>query len=194
MYRPASPAFTLMEMLVVMSTISILLVLLMPAINGLKEAGRKAACLSSLHQLGTSFQLYCTDNGNTMGYYSDGSYWFTKLVVKGYANNTILTCPSDPAPYGSHPLPSVAKTSFGVVFRHIFPYTNNWQSINLSDHANRILFADAVNWGYFEVPMPSSNNKIAASPSSRHPSGVNVLWFDLHATTEKSLTDYNLNK
>lgn len=45
-------AFTLVELLVVVTIIAILAGILMPALSKAKEAGRATTCLSNLHQIG----------------------------------------------------------------------------------------------------------------------------------------------
>lgn len=55
-------AFTLIELLVVIAIIAVLAAILFPVFARAKEAAKKAACLSNMKQLGTSFALYLNDN------------------------------------------------------------------------------------------------------------------------------------
>ncbi len=61
-------AFTLLELLVVISIMAILVALLLPALAPAKEAGRKAACLSNLRQIGIAIQTYANDSDGKIPY------------------------------------------------------------------------------------------------------------------------------
>ena len=95
-------AFTLIELLVVIAVIALLAALVLPTLGRAKESGRAAACLSNLHQIGVSLQLYVQDNNNRLPFMRDKSLTTTNelpspdMVLSNYLGNPrVLRCPSD---------------------------------------------------------------------------------------------------
>lgn len=56
--------FTLIELLVVIAIIAVLMAVLMPALNRVREQGQRAACLSNVKQLTVAWILYADENGD----------------------------------------------------------------------------------------------------------------------------------
>jgi prepilin-type N-terminal cleavage/methylation domain-containing protein/prepilin-type processing-associated H-X9-DG protein len=95
-------AFTLVELLVVMTLIAALAALLFPLFGRAKDAGRATVCLGNLHQIGVALQLYVQDYRNRLPYMRDKSLTTTNslpgpdLVLSNYLGNLhVLQCPSD---------------------------------------------------------------------------------------------------
>ncbi len=71
--------FTLIELLVVLGIISILAALLYPVFLSSKQNAQNITCISNLHQIGISIDMYCQDYDDYLPYASDPA---TKYVVQ----------------------------------------------------------------------------------------------------------------
>jgi prepilin-type N-terminal cleavage/methylation domain-containing protein len=68
---PRLQAFTLVELLVVIGIITVLLAILLPALNAARERARRIKCASNLHQIDLALRTYAQDN---RGRYPRGIY------------------------------------------------------------------------------------------------------------------------
>jgi prepilin-type N-terminal cleavage/methylation domain-containing protein/prepilin-type processing-associated H-X9-DG protein len=98
-------AFTLIELLVVIAIIAILLAILMPALNRVREQGRRAVCLNYLRTLTLGWSMYADENDEkivngeaywapsaaptapvpTSGPHEGEKYWVGNDCASGYA-------------------------------------------------------------------------------------------------------------
>ena len=94
------------------SIIALLVGILLPALGKAREAGRGAACLSNMRQMGIAVYAYALDHDKRLpeiGLYHDGrptdqGAWLFALA--DYANDDLLyRCPSDDSEFWKTPVP-----------------------------------------------------------------------------------------
>jgi prepilin-type N-terminal cleavage/methylation domain-containing protein/prepilin-type processing-associated H-X9-DG protein len=153
--RRSPHGFTLIELLVVIAIIGVLVSLLLPAVQKVREAANRASCQNNLKQLGLALQNYHTNNrcfppGRTKVGTQDYHGWITyilpyieqdnlarqidlnlpysdpKNVPAGVTHLSLLTCPSAP---GKRDIPSGAMTDYSaanIYMSDAVALTQNW--------------------------------------------------------------------
>lgn len=120
--RDRREGFTLIELVVVISVISILSALLLPAVARSKAIASRTQCVNNLRQIGSAVWLYATENqgrvptfasGQTpIGFITPDQFWriglhpFLGLPPRATTSDRVFICPKDREwfkfPYGSH--------------------------------------------------------------------------------------------
>jgi general secretion pathway protein G len=141
------PAFTLVELLVVIGIIAILVALLMPAMARAREAARTVACASNIRQIGIGTIAYANRNNgflpvpvegvNLMGGRPESAIWGTdEQGIHDFSQGTLIAdlggpsvaeelfkCPSDEEP-------RLLSSFYQTAHRRNFSYVFNGQIVD----------------------------------------------------------------
>ena len=100
--KPIKNAFTLMELLVVISVIALLMGILLPVLNKVRAAGYRIACRSNLHSISCAFRMYLDTSDDVMPPASsmpsvelEDRPPITEFILPYLSEPKIFKCPSD---------------------------------------------------------------------------------------------------
>lgn len=211
--------FTLIEMLVVVAIITVLVSLLMPALQRSVNSARQIDCQNRIRQCFLAFSSYADDNfgiafkrqAQSGGYMT----WNKQLMNQGYidkAIGTVTLCPSQPTnkyvsstrcdtvAYGLNINTDVAEIEIG---------SNAWvasfyQRMNsIPSPSMLLLFSDSIVWntssyypdGYCYFRPYAANFQSRGSLFLRHVGGANTVFADGHSTfysNPMDLVEFNI--
>jgi len=209
-----SIAFTLVELLVVISIIGLLAGLAVPAINGGLKSAKAGGCLSNLHQIGVATMAYAADNSFKLPDAGTGpsDMWATKLATfistGTKSKKSIFVCPGSAKAVQEATGSDVAVT-YGV-HNGLMPKGGTASNITSVVRATEVILAGDVcqnpgnkGWSPFCIERPSTfasqsgslDTPISTGTDSdngnnpwlryRHSGKVNVVMCDGHAEAIK---------
>lgn len=79
--------FTLIELLVVIAVLSVLIAILLPALNMARYLGKRIVCASNLKQMGLAWQLYLNENDHCFPRYPSAHVRYGGWPAKVYEEN-----------------------------------------------------------------------------------------------------------
>jgi prepilin-type N-terminal cleavage/methylation domain-containing protein/prepilin-type processing-associated H-X9-DG protein len=158
--------FTLVELLVVMSIISVLLSVLLPSLKKARQQTQTVGCVSNIKQLGLAFVMYGQDyNGYAMPARAGQTkiYWWGRVMTDGIdhkagvvwpylkselGGKSVFECPAQP--YGSYHLqgvptgekddPKWITSTYGYNGYYLCPSQSGWPDlVNLTDLWQKVI-------------------------------------------------------
>lgn len=111
--------FTLIELLVVIAIIALLLSILMPSLQKVKEIARGVVCKSNLHQWGLCYRLYSNDFGDKFPEYVVPNHNYMAPLSAYYEDaHELRACPSAKKLSTENPTTLEPESYFGSTFSY----------------------------------------------------------------------------
>ncbi|MEM0914185.1 MAG: DUF1559 domain-containing protein [Planctomycetota bacterium] len=220
--RHGGHAFSLIELLVVISIIALLVGILVPTLASARESARTVFCLNNMRQLALATTNYANAyEGHlpTVGFSHGSSTYSTQawfFLLEPYSDGKLhYRCPSDKSVYWDTPAPSsglLRRLSYATNYlvsgqAAAYPSSEGWNRLDRSPRPTRTVYAVELtprdDTGGFatadhvhpETWLVGGIDKMAEQVEiDRHQGGVsNYAYLDGHAETEKAEDTYLLD-
>jgi len=191
-------AFTVIELLVVISLIALLIALLLPALGRARNAAQQIACLSQTRGLGQTMHLYLADHREFFPRYSwqwptqepapqSGYHHWTEVLVRcRYAAGTTFICPGRESGYVDMPkwrnaLAYPIGEEFWLYPDLSYNYVLGWKGWKSGETTDK---GQSVNLGQLRKPSDLILSSDAVRRSAAFPNlNVAMLWMERYSTT-----------
>lgn len=186
-------AFTLMELLTVLTVIAILVALMLPVLTSINKRKDTAICISNMRQITSAIFQYCADNDGRLPAtwetpYTADSYWASRLGVyfsesqtNKYVGRDYLQCPTQRAE--NKRMGRGEQMTYGVFYTGSGPSFTSTPLFALRRESGR-----AMNFRLDTILVGESSTGIIYSPS------VWKLDQDNGASSSKHQEPYNYAK
>jgi prepilin-type processing-associated H-X9-DG protein len=193
MYRRA---FTLLELLLVISIIMVLAAMLFPVVNRVRENGRRTSCQSNLKQIGMGISQYIQDNNEKYPIaYNSKSNW-SQATFPYIKSTQVFECPNNN--YHDLMLPHDTAAPEIPLSYAINPRFSHLSTANVSTPLRKINIGEC----YYALPFMADNEWGSTWPrgwqleaAAAHLSTANCLFADGHVKAlrlEATMTPLNM--
>jgi len=208
-------AFTLVELLVVISIIALLIAILLPSLKKAREQTKETVCASNLRSLLLAVQEYAVSNNDYLvtaglshgGNVDEQAAWINTLKTE-YGNELVARCPSDKSPYWETPWPTTTqqrRTSFATTYYTVKeiggkgPYNRFGLIRRASDTVFMVELAEETQFAVADHVHPEdwwSNPDVLAVEQvaeTRHRDRANYSFFDGHVVPYRFSRTYEID-
>lgn len=179
-------AFTLVELLVVISIIALMISILLPALQGARAEARAVTCMSNMRQIGLGLHMYANDSSGRIPAVTPDppqvKYWFELLSPYVGELKHVTTpegvwrCPEQLQPHID--MPAYLARSYGYN-RQITDFSDGQKFLRLSDVEQRVII---IEYGSSPPEYQASRSGLgfARHIDRRHSGTANYLYTDGH--------------
>ncbi len=194
--KRAQAGFTLVELLVVMTIISVLAAMLLPALGKALDRARGIGCANNLKQIGVFMINYCdaADDYLPPAYYTVATsyqpFWHETLYNLLKFQKNLFVCPAMST--GTFNYTWRPHYGLNMNFFHAIAMPNSVKLSRCSQPAGKILVTDSWQNQLDGTPLTGNGcwritfysicipNNSYGQPAARHEKSANILWADSH--------------